>query len=112
MSGSQVTGEEVKSFYDAPNVVEHYRRATANIGLWLSEELVFRKAFKPEERLLDLGTGTGRIAIGLAEIGYNHVLGVELSRGMLKEARHIAKVMELPVYFQQGDATQLKFEDN
>ena len=111
METKKVTLDTVRAFYDDPGVVDHYRRATANIGLWLSEELIFRKVFKPGERLLELGTGTGRIAVGLAEIGYHHVLGIELSQKMVKEARRIAKVLELPVFFQQGDATSLKFED-
>jgi ubiquinone/menaquinone biosynthesis C-methylase UbiE len=112
MSPGKINADTVKAFYDDPVVVDHYRRATANIGLWLSEELVFRKVFDPGDRILELGTGTGRIAIGLAEIGYSNILGIELSRGMVKEARRIAKVLELPVFFRQGDATRLKFEDN
>lgn len=112
MESGKVSSAEVKAFYEDPSVVDHYRRATANIGLWLSEELVFRKVFQPSDRLIELGCGTGRIAVGLAEIGYEHVLGTDLARDMVKEARHIAKVLELPVYFRQGDATRLKFEDN
>lgn len=111
MSASKVHAQWVQSYYDDPSVVEHYRRATANIGLWISEEIIFRKTFDPGERLIELGTGTGRIAIGLSELGYAHILGVELSREMVKEARRISKVLEAGVAFVQGDATQLKFED-
>ena len=112
MDDNKVNSEKVRDFYDDPDVVNHYRRATANIGLWKSEQIVFERVFDKDARILDLGTGTGRIAIGLAEIGYNHVLGIELSREMAKEARRIARVMELSVYFRQGDATKLNFEDN
>jgi ubiquinone/menaquinone biosynthesis C-methylase UbiE len=112
MSADKVDAARVKAYYDDPSVVEHYRRATANIGLWLSEEIVFTRLFGKTDRLIDLGTGTGRIAIGLAELGYAHVLGLELSREMVKEARRIARLLELPVAFRQGDATRLKFEDN
>jgi ubiquinone/menaquinone biosynthesis C-methylase UbiE len=111
-AAEKVESSWVKSYYDDPEVVDHYRRATANIGLWHSEELLFQRVFKKKDRLLELGTGTGRIAIGLAELGYEHILGIELSRGMVKEARRISTVLELSVAFQQGDATQLKFEDN
>ena len=109
MDDNKVNSEKVRDFYDDPDVVNHYRRATANIGLWKSEQIVFERVFDKDARILDLGTGTGRIAIGLAEIGYNHVLGIELSREMAKEARRIARVMELSVYFRQGDATKLNF---
>lgn len=112
MEEGKIDSGTVKSYYDDPGVVEHYRRATANIGLWKSEEIVFERVFEKGDRILELGTGTGRIAIGLAEIGFPHVMGVELSREMVKEARHLARVLELSVYFRQGDATRLKFEDD
>jgi len=103
--------EAVKAYFDSPAVVDHYRRATANIGLWLSEEIVFRKVFLPEDRILELGCGTGRIAIGLAELGYTHIMGIDLAREMVKEARRINQVLELSACFQTGDATKLKFDD-
>jgi ubiquinone/menaquinone biosynthesis C-methylase UbiE len=112
MSSGKITTGEVKAYYDDPSVVDHYRRATANIGLWVSEEQVFRRVFEQDDRILELGAGTGRIAIGLAEIGYKHILATELSREMIKEARRIGKVLELPVSFRQADATRLKFEDS
>jgi SAM-dependent methyltransferase len=108
----KISQEQIKDYYDDPDVVEQYRRALANIGLWRSEEIVLERVFAKSDRILELGTGTGRIAIGLAELGYEHVLGVELSRRMASEARRIARVMELSVYFRQGDATALDFEDN
>lgn len=108
---NKVTGDRVKAFYDAPHVVEHYRRATANVGLWLSEEVVFRKVFQPEDRILELGAGTGRIAIGLAEIGYKHILATEFSRQMVKQARQIGKVLGVSVSFRHADATCLSYED-
>ena len=111
MSLEKVKAEWVKAFYDSPTVVEHYRRATIGVGLWLSEEIILTRVFGKSDRLLDLGTGAGRIAIGLAELGYEHVLGLEPSREILKQARRIARILEYPVAFKQGDATRLTFED-
>jgi len=111
MAKEKVETDWVRAFYDDAEVVEHYRRATANLGLWKSEEQVFRQVFKPDDRLLELGTGTGRIAFGLEEIGYRHLLGLELSKAMVKEARRIGKLLESSVSFVQGDATALSFED-
>lgn len=111
MAAEKVTTGQVKAYYDEPNVVDHYRRATANIGLWASEEIVFGRVFDQNDRILELGTGTGRIAIGLEEIGYKHILATELSREMIKEARRIGKVLELSISFRQADATRLSFED-
>src|SRR5512139_1105914 len=43
-------------------------------------------------RVLDAGTGTGRVAIRLAELGY-HCIGVDLDASMLAEARRLAPEM-------------------
>lgn len=112
MSTGKIDPTRIRAYYDDEAVVEHYRRATANIGLWKSEEIVFRRVFQTDDRILELGAGTGRISIGLAEIGYRHLLGVELSRAMVKEARRIVKLLGVSASFQQGDATRLAFEDD
>jgi len=111
MEKGQIQTAHIRDYYDDEAVVDHYRRATANIGLWKSEEIVFRRVFDPDDRILELGSGTGRISIGLAEIGFKHLLGVELSRSMVKEARRIVKLLGTSASFQQGDATRLAFED-
>lgn len=60
----------------------------------------------PAHRILDMGCGTGRHALELARRGY-HVTGVDLSDGMLAQARHIAQQEGLhTLTFQQADATQ------
>ncbi|MFO7724755.1 MAG: hypothetical protein R6V45_04320, partial [Oceanipulchritudo sp.] len=76
MNSDKVQSSWVRDFYDADRVVDHYRQATANIGLWRSEERVFRSVFGEDDRLLELGTGTGRIALGLEEAGYRHIMGL------------------------------------
>ena len=112
MIGDKVETGWVRKFYESERVVNHYRRATANIGLWRSEEIVFRSVFGLDDRLLELGTGTGRIAFGLEEAGYRHLMGLELSREMVREARRIGKLLETSVSFVEGDATGLTFEEN
>lgn len=103
--------EEIRAYFDREDVLEHYARATANLGLWRSEEVVFRRLFQAQDRLLEVGCGTGRIALGLHELGYQHLLGVDLSRSMIKRARLLATLLEYQVSFQVGDATRLIFED-
>ncbi len=112
MDEQKIQSTDVRAFYDNPEVVDHYRRATANVGLWRSEMEVFDSVFTPDDRIIELGSGTGRIAIGLAELGYRHVMGIELSREMVKTARKLARLQELSVYFRQGDAASLEFEDD
>jgi ubiquinone/menaquinone biosynthesis C-methylase UbiE len=104
--------ELATQFFEDENVVNHYSRATMGVGLWHSEELLFREYFKKSDALLDLGTGAGRIAIGLAEIGYAHILGVDIAKPMIERARLINEQLGFGVSFQVGDATRLTFEDN
>ena len=62
----KVSSKEVLQYYQSKKVLEHYDEATRRIGLWKSEELVFRQAFPSEQgSLLELGCGTGRIAFSL-----------------------------------------------
>lgn len=73
--------------------------------LMLLGELIPEK----EQNILDVGTGTGFLALLLTEQGH-HCRGVDLSPGMLKEAKKKAHAMHLEVDFQQGDAEKLEEE--
>lgn len=111
MSGRKLRLEDNTAFFGQENVVEHYVRATAVVGLWRSEEIVFTRVFKKDDRIIDLGCGTGRISIGLTELGYRHLLGLEISGPMVKEARRIVKILECEIPFRVGDARDTGFED-
>ncbi len=54
--------------------------------------------------ILDIGCGTGRHAVELAGRGYQ-VTGVDLSSGMLAEARRVARAAGVTVRWIQCDAT-------
>lgn len=58
--------------------------------------------------LLDVGTGTGRAAIGLARAGAT-VVGVDASTQMLEVARERAAAAGVAVTFDTGDAHALPF---
>ncbi len=104
--------EVAKQFFRLPAVVEQYTKAANNVGLWVSEQRIFQRLFSPEQSLIELGCGAGRIAIGLWELGYQHILGVDYSKEMIREARRINQVQEYGISFQVGDALALKFPDN
>lgn len=104
--------DQVRSFYDAPKATEHYVRATGAVGLWRSEALIFERVFADKgASILELGCGAGRIAFGLHERGYRHVLATDFSPGMVKSAQRIARAQELSVPVRPADATDLPFED-
>jgi len=102
----------VKAYFGSHGVVEHYAKATANIGLWASEEKVFTSLFNRDDRILELGCGAGRIGIALCELGYRHILGIDMCKEMVKRAQRIARILEYEVVFQTGDARQMSFEDD
>jgi SAM-dependent methyltransferase len=63
-------------------------------------------------RVLDLGSGTGKNSLFLAERG-SDVVGIELSKTAVQMAKDRAKQREIEVHFQTGDiGTTIPYEDN
>jgi len=57
---------------------------------WLGPQLAaeyFAKYVPKQARILDAGAGTGLVGEILANIGYNNLVAMDLSQGMLEEAR-------------------------
>ena len=63
-----------------------------------------------EKTVLDVGTGTGRVALALASHGAQ-VTGVDASSEMLKVARTRLAAAKMDVTFLPGDAHSLAFPD-
>ena len=68
----------------------------------------------PPPRVLDLGTGTGVVALALAErYPEAEVVGIDLSRGMIDEARRkLTPELAGRVRFEVGDASALASPDD
>ena len=62
------------------------------------------------EQLLDVGTGTGVVAITAARAGAQ-VKAVDLTPALLEEARHNARIARVDVEWQEGDAEALPYPD-
>ncbi|MFI5177885.1 MAG: class I SAM-dependent methyltransferase [Vicinamibacterales bacterium] len=77
-----------------------------------SQQSVLLEALAPVKgrRVLDVGTGTGRAAIGLAQAGAS-VVGVDASAEMLQVASARAKAAGVAVEFERGDAHALPVGD-
>jgi len=62
-------------------------------------------------KVLDVGTGTGNLAILAAELGHE-VKGLDISRSMLNKALDKAEQQSLKINFELGDAQNLSGEDD
>jgi ubiquinone/menaquinone biosynthesis C-methylase UbiE len=65
----------------------------------------------PDDRMLDVGCGTGRMAVGLAPL-VGHVTGVDLTPAMLDQARALqAEAGVANIEWREADVTALPFGD-
>ena len=98
--------EELFTNYAETYDKEIFTQGTIGEVDFIEQEINFDKT----KRILDIGCGTGRHAIELAERGY-HVVGVDLSQSQLKRAREKAEEAGLKMDFIQKDARKLGFND-
>ncbi len=89
-------------------------RFSGPIGRYLleSQQALLVEAIAPPRgrTILDVGTGTGRAAIGLAQAGA-HVVGVDASAEMLRVAMRRAADASVQVPYSVADAHALPFAD-
>ncbi len=103
--------ELVKNYFEDMRVVCDYARAVREVGLWESERIVVERFVSKDAKILELGCGAGRIAIGLGKIGYTDIAAIDFSSNMIDVAKLIGKEMGYKIKFSEGDATNLKFSD-
>lgn len=105
MSDSKVQNR-ITTYWDArgpsyDGSVGHSLRDEAERGLWLQ---LLRELLPPQPaNVLDVGTGTGFLAVLLSELGH-HVTGVDLSAGMLALAEEKCAGLPNPPTLVVGDA--------
>src|SRR5262245_21761629 len=73
-------------------------------------QLVRFAGIKPGEHVLDVGCGTGVVAVTAARAGAR-VKGLDLSPVLLEEARLNAKIAGVEIEFVEGDAEKLPYPD-
>jgi SAM-dependent methyltransferase len=80
----------------------HYDRLFADYGGDLPFLLAQAQRARPDDTLLELACGTGRVVIPLAQAGLQ-VTGIDLSRGMLAEARRKAAAAGVTATWIEAD---------
>ncbi len=63
------------------------------------------------KKALDIGTGTGQLAVYLARAGFT-VTAIDISEKMIAQAGQYARENDLDIDFQTGDAESLPFADS
>ena len=66
------------------------------------------------ERILDIATGTGDVAIALEKTGASEIIGLDISNGMLEVGRQkvIKRGMDPKVRLEYGDSENIGYDDD
>lgn len=100
--------DHLREFWDRDAAT--YDRAVSHAVSDPLEKAAWRAALRralpePGARVLDVGAGTGSLSLLAAELGYR-VTGLDLSSGMLAQARRKASERGLEVEFVEAPATE------
>ncbi|MGB5170398.1 bifunctional demethylmenaquinone methyltransferase/2-methoxy-6-polyprenyl-1,4-benzoquinol methylase UbiE [Eudoraea sp.] len=108
--------EQVTKMFD--NISSNYDDLNRVISFgidikWRKRVVNLLKAKKPQ-RILDIATGTGDLAIQLVETGAKEIIGLDISQGMLEIGKKKVAEKELSPQIQMviGDSEDLPFSDN
>jgi len=100
-----------KAEYDKQAADYDQSRFTNDMGRhldYMHKRIVDNLLDPSEKRLLEAGVGTGRFAAWLAKRGFE-VIGVDLSREMLKKAKEKKALLNIDVELVQADVSFLPF---
>ena len=80
---------------------------------WRKKVVALVEATNPDS-ILDIATGTGDLAIQMANTGAKRIVGLDLSEGMLTVGRKkiTEKDLDSRIEMIQGDSENLPFEEN
>ncbi|WP_048085897.1 class I SAM-dependent methyltransferase [Archaeoglobus veneficus] len=100
--------EKIREYWDLRG--KDYDKSPGHASLPEVWRDVLASVFERRMQILDVGTGTGFLALILAELGHE-VVGIDLSKGMLEVAKKKARKLGVDVEFKLGDAENLPFDD-
>ncbi len=108
--------EQVKQMFDKVSTNYDFLNRLLTFGIDVSWRKKVVKIVENHQakKILDIATGTGDLAIMLAKINTEKVIGLDISEGMLKVAKkkidqlHLNEKVEMVL----GDSEELPFEDH
>lgn len=105
--------EQLRRFGEAVDfgrTAEDYGRHRAGFPALFFERLAAQIAAQPGQVALDIGTGTGTVARGLAHNGLN-VTGLDPKEALIAQARSLDQAANVHVDYVVGAAEALPFDD-
>jgi demethylmenaquinone methyltransferase/2-methoxy-6-polyprenyl-1,4-benzoquinol methylase len=108
--------EQVESMFDSISHKYDFLNRVLSMGtdnIWRKKCVNELKSLKPE-RILDVATGTGDLAISCLKLKPKSIVGLDLSAGMLEigKAKMEKKGLSHIIKMMKGDSENLPFEDN
>ena len=98
---------DISTSYDLINILSSF-----GIDRYWRNRLIHHVKLNPNQRLLDVATGTGDIAFGFLKKYKVSVTGLDIAENMIKLANKKAKKYSGDITFIEGDAEKMKFEDS
>jgi SAM-dependent methyltransferase len=83
----------------------------ANLVVKVSEDLAEALGIVPDERVLDVATGSGNGALAAARRAWGNTVGADFVPALLERGRERAAAERLEIEFVEADAQDLPFED-
>lgn len=108
--------EQVAEMFDNISAKYDFLNHTLSLGIdrgWRRKLLRLASQTKPKT-ILDVATGTGDLAIALADLKPDRIIGVDISEGMLSYGHKKVEKKGLKglITLQKGDSESLDFADN
>ncbi len=87
---------------------------TTGMNSELHRDIAQTGDLKPGEYVLDIGSGTGELALLLKTVvgAEGRVAGIDLNENFLERCRRRSERFQLPVDFRKGNAADIPFPDN
>jgi SAM-dependent methyltransferase len=106
----KIDSEDVRTDFNDPLSVVHYTRAAHFLGLWESERRLIERFFPDRNAsLLEAGCGSGRVTVGLWDMGFRRITAFDFAEELLDQARSLAAQRGAPdIRFLHADATHLE----
>lgn len=108
--------QQVEQMFDA--ISKRYdflnRSLSFRVDVYWRNKLVKQLKDQHPRTILDIATGTGDVAVRLAKLSPESIVGVDLSEGMLAVGREKIKAqgLEKMIRLEKGDSEALRFADN